>query len=94
MKQLEALDNKHTYYMVKFLYACTTEEFRRTADLSERKVKQNQQQAEADLQSYVNEVIENLDSLPSEWKVTYEANKEADYLTIAQSLIAHCHPVK
>lgn len=92
MKHMEAIDVRHTYYMVKFLHECTIPKFRRMANTTPRKIKHNQKQSESDLNSYIDEVIENLDNLPKEWQKTYEAHKEADNKTLAQRFIENCKP--
>lgn len=64
MKHMEAVDVRHTYYMINFLHERTTTQFKMMADNTRRKVKHNQRIAEADLCRYIDEVKENIDNLP------------------------------
>lgn len=92
MKHMEAVDVRHTYYMINFLHERTTTQFKMMADNTRRKVKHNQRIAEADLCRYIDEVKENIDNLPKVWQQTYEAHKGVDNKTLAKLFIEQCRP--
>lgn len=92
MKQNNSLDETHTYFTLKTYFEFTTEVFKREFEASELKVKYDGKQKEAWLESYVNEIILNIDDLPSEWQTIYNKHKQADYKMLAEVLLEKCNP--
>jgi len=79
MKHMEAVDVRHTYYMINFLHERTTGKFKMMVDNTPRKVKHNQHVVENDLNRYINEV-KKIDQLliifiPTSNFITFPLNK-------------------
>ncbi|MFG0934940.1 hypothetical protein ACF91D_30240 [Staphylococcus sp. 231237_7MaSpsaltlick] len=92
MVELKIVDSREIYYMVKSLYKCTGETYRKTENIDEQMVEYNQNRADSDLKEFIKEIKTILSHLPMCWYETYARYKGCDYKCLALHFIKDCSP--
>lgn len=92
MVELKIVDSREIYYMVKSLYKCTSETYRKTENIDGQMVEYNQNRADSDLKEFIKEIKTILSYLPMCWYDTYAKYKACDYKCLALHFIKDCSP--